>query len=194
MSQALAIRMLSTVTMVALVPALASAQSMAAPVATFGNLPDRVKIGNVVIVHDPSGAIVTGKVTAVSPTALSIATRNDAGGSGGRWSGGSKTFTPTDVSHIGRTGPIWDGAIKGFAVPAAVILGVKINGCYDCQLDQYLLVTGLIGAGIGVAVDSAFGPKTVYRAPSGSPRSKRTIAVAPFMTPGRRAVMAVIGF
>ena len=47
-----------------------------------------------------------------------------------------------------------------------------------------------IGAGIGLGIDAAWGPKTIYRR-TGAPR---TLAIAPIAGNGRRGVAASIRF
>ena len=102
----------------------------------------------------------------------------------------SRAFTPADVSRVQRPAPIWDGAVKG-AVVALVPLGILTANC-DCGAPPAgaVALIGGIGAGIGLGIDAAWGPKTLYRG-TGAPR---TLAIAPIAGKGRRGVAASIRF
>jgi hypothetical protein len=155
----------------ALAPALAGAQGR---VATFDPLPDKLRVGQTVIVTDQSGAKAKGEVIAISPTSLTVRTRSQ-----------TQTFQPATVTKVQRPGPIWDGAVKGAAVAFGVIL--LAGGAHYPEV--FLPITG-IGAGIGLGVDAAFGPKTLYKAPS----STRAVVVAPLVGGGQRGARVVISF
>jgi hypothetical protein len=102
----------------------------------------------------------------------------------------SRTFTPADVDRVQRPAPIWDGAVKGAAI-AVVPVGIATLSC-DCGAPPvgFVAMVGGIGAAIGLGIDAAWGPKTLYRR-TGAPR---TLAIAPIAGHGRRGFAASIRF
>jgi hypothetical protein len=90
---------------------------------------------------------------------------------------------------IKRAGPIWDGAIKG-AVVGGLLPIVFLQSCYHCVGPSFFMGTAGIGAAIGLEIDAAFGPKTVYRADE----QTRSIAIVPVVGRDRRGVLASIRF
>src|SRR5687767_5846542 len=83
------------------VPALAFSQTPQTD-APFESIGGRLKVGQVAEVVNTSGLTVRGKVLEITPSKLVL-----TGGTG------TQTFTGSDVTAIRRTGPIWDGAVKG---------------------------------------------------------------------------------
>ena len=90
----------------ALAPRFAAAQTPSADT-PFEKIGGRLKVGQVAEVVDNSGLTVRGKVLEISPSTLVL-----TGGTG------TRTFTGADVTVIRRTGPIWDGAVKGGIIGA----------------------------------------------------------------------------
>ena len=144
-----------------LTPAVSWAQS-------FERVQRALKAGDTVRVSEIDGRITTGRVIEVSPSALVVTVRkeNPRDGSGRprfEWAG-ERTFGAVDVVKVARPGPIWDGAIKGALVGLIPAL-VLTKSCHDCYGNGPAAATMIgIGAGIGLGIDAAFGPKTLYRA------------------------------
>ena len=83
-------------------------------------------------------------------------------------------------------GPIWDGAVKGALVPLVVVL--LAPDCYNCE--GFYATTVAIGAGIGLGIDAAFGPKTLYVAAA----RPRKVGLAPILGRDWRGISASIRF
>jgi hypothetical protein len=163
----------------AMIPAPASAQASAEDRA-FESIGRRLRVGQVAEVVDSAGLTVRGKVVEISASTLVL-----SGGSG------TKTFTGKDVAVIRRTGPIWDGAVKG-AIIGAIPWAFFASDCHGCEgLATGAATTALIGAGIGVGIDALFGPRTVYR--SGE-ATRRTVRLVPTIGRERKGLSAAIAF
>ena len=159
-------------------PALAFSQTQQTDT-PFGSIGGRLKVGHVAEVVHNSGLTVRGKVVEITPSRLVL-----TGGAG------TQTFTGTDVTAIRRTGPIWDGAVKGAIIGVLPIVILATN-CHDCGLAPAGAMFAAIGAGIGVGIDAMFGPRTVYR--SGQPPS-RTVRLIPLLNRERKGLSAAISF
>jgi len=137
---------------------------------SFGTLHERLNEGEVVRVIERSGDETVGRITEVSPSSLALIVRTDnpRDGSGRprhEWNG-PRTFTPSVVERIEKPAPIWDGAVKGAAVAALVTFLATRSICGDCTgLAAGYVMTGGIGAGIGLGIDALIGPRRIYRAP-----------------------------
>jgi hypothetical protein len=160
----------------------------AAAQSTFGNLDQKVRKGQRVIVVDDKGAITEGTVDEVSSSALVVDYFR------GRLKDPSldtrRTFTPRDVWKIQKKAHLWDGAIKGAAVgliPAVIALRTQ---CYGCGLGGFAAFSITVGAAAGVGIDALSGPKTIYRRDGAGPR----IALAPALGPNTRGIAASIRF
>ncbi len=78
----------------------------------------RIKPGDVIFVTEPSGKQVSGRLTRLSPSVLTI---------------DGQEFKPAAGLKIERRGdPVWDGALKGFAIGAVV---GTILGSGECSVD-----------------------------------------------------------
>jgi hypothetical protein len=102
----------------------------------------------------------------------------------------SRAFTPADVVRVRRPGPVWDGAVKG-ALIALIPLAIVTMAC-DCGssgADVYAAFMGT-GAGIGLGIDAAFPPKTVFR--RSAPR--RTVSVVPTLSRNGGGIAATLRF
>lgn len=162
----------------AFAPSITFAQTPATD-APFESIGRRLKVGQVAEVVDTTGLTVRGKVLEISGSTLVL-----TGGSG------SRTFTGEDVTIIRRTGPIWDGAIKGAIIGALPVIIVAAN-CHGCNLLPAGAFWGAVGAGIGVGIDALFGPRTVYRSAAPSPR---TVRLVPTLGRDRKGLSAAIAF
>lgn len=146
----------------------------------FQSLQDRLKIGQTAIVLDNTGREIVGTVAELSSSSLVL--RNGSVG---------QRFDAADVAVIKRTGPIWDGAVKGGAIGLLSML-IALSGCSGstCEKGSLLMLGAGIGAAIGLGFDAAFGPKTVYRS-AGQPQR---LTVAPVVSKDRQGVAASIRF
>jgi hypothetical protein len=155
--------------------------------------PGKIRLGQTVIVRDTSGYETKGIVQSVEPSKLVVkygVGRLPDPAEPGKLLNDSRAFTPAEVSRVQRPAPVWDGAVKG-ALVALIPLGVVAAAC-DCgapPAGAYALFMG-IGASIGVGIDAAWGPKTLYRETG----VRRALAVAPIAGKGRRGVAASIRF
>lgn len=150
---------------------------------TFGSLPAKVKLGQKVVVYDAHGTKTQGTVQSVSATELVI-TETPHGASA---VGTSRTFHPDDVTRVKKPGPIWDGAVKGAIVGA--LLGAT---CYlgDNECAGAVPSAALFVAGIGLGIDAAIPPRTLYRRSS----SPSKAALSPIIGPDRRGVAFSLRF
>ena len=155
--------------------------------------PGKIRLGQTVVVRDASGYETKGVVQSVEPTKLVVkygVGRLSDPAEPGKSLNDSRAFAPADVNRVQRPAAIWDGAVKGAAV-ALVPVGIFTASC-DCGSPPagFVVFVGGIGAAIGLGIDAAWGPKTLYRR-AGPPR---TIAIAPIAGNGRRGVAASVRF
>jgi hypothetical protein len=170
--------------MLALLPVVCQSQTPNAA-ASFGDMPDKVKAGQVVIVIDEAGRETRGKVAEVSGSSLVILTRDP----NRQWANRAE-FAPASVREVKRTGPIWDGALIGFGI--GVVPGLFVEDCTGCMSKGAVaLMLGGIGAGIGLGIDAAFGPKQVYLAP-GTRRAE--VLLAPLIGRNRHGASVALRF
>lgn len=179
-----------TVVAIALLPVAVRAQSISnttLPVGTFAEIASRgnLKTGTTLIVTEPSGRSVKGKLTAITADAVSL-----------RINDRTLTFTDRQVRELRQrlTDSKIEGALIGFAVgwlvPAIVCTSRSDSSeTVGCQLDT-LLLGGLPGLAIGAAIDAARSKTVIiFRAmPSAQ------VMVAPIMTSRRYGVRASIQF
>lgn len=151
--------------------------SPAAAQATFGELPKKVRLGQKVIVYDDQGHTTTGTVERVSATELVL-----GGGPAPR------TFKPEGVQRVRKPGPVWNGALVGavFGLIPAVIVAGNLEG------DSGSFIAGLtgLGAGIGLGIDAAIPPRTLYRRAGTGSR----VALMPIVSRDRRGFAAAFRF
>lgn len=137
---------------------------------------ERLQTGDTVIVTDPSGRRLRGQVKAFSPTSLAVSVEGDV-----------RTLMPADIYEIKRPGPIWDGAVKG------ALIGGGIAGLIGASYGvggQAFSAGALWGAGIGLGVDAAFGPKRIYRMQPPS----RNVTVSPLFGRGGAGARVSVSF
>jgi hypothetical protein len=153
----------------------------------------RIRLGQTVVVRDASGYETRGVVESVEPAKLVVkygVGRLPDPAAPGTLLNDSRAFTPGDVDRVLRPAPVWDGAVKG-AIIALAPVGILTASC-DCGAPPAgsVVLVGGIGAGIGLGIDAAWGPKTLYRRTG----ARRTLAVAPLAGKGRRGIAATIRF
>lgn len=170
--------------LVALTPAVAAAQ---------GFDPERIRAGQTVLVRDLSGAETRGVVLSADESKLVVKygvglLRDPSDPT--KLLNDTRVFTPAEVDRVRRPGPIWDGAVKGALVALVPIVLIASVDCYDCGLGSaYAGILG-IGAGIGIGIDAAWGPKTVYR----NRGTSRRVALVPVIGKDRRGFAASLRF
>jgi hypothetical protein len=153
----------------------------------------QIRVGQTVFVRDLTGAETRGVVQSAEPTRLVVKYgfgRLTDPTDPSRILDDTRTFTPAEVDRVRRPGPIWDGAVKGAFV--ALIPVALLTGACDCGApppSAFAVFMGA-GAGIGVVIDAAFGPRNVYR----NRGESRKVTVAPVVGGGRRGFAASIRF
>jgi len=163
----------------------------AAPAAaqdTFGNLSDKVRKGQKIIVLDEQGAVTEGIVEDVSSSTLVV--NYFRGRVPDPSLNTTRTFRPGDVRKVQKPAHLWDGAIKGAAVgliPALVALGID---CYDCGVGGFAAFSIGVGAAAGVGIDALFGPKTLYR----GDRARSRVGLVPILGRHTHGLSASIRF
>lgn len=149
--------------------------------ASFDQLRLMVGFGEKVTVTNAAGEAVTGEITSITTSRISVRAR-----------GMVKEFVDQDVVSIRqrRSDSLADGAKWGLAIGAAA----GFLACGTCHAGPGLVTAAMfggIGAGIGVGVDAMMqGQVVLYR----SHTSKTRISVAPQLARSRQAVTLSIGF
>jgi hypothetical protein len=148
---------------------------------TFAVLEGNLRVGQTAIVTDAAGGRTRGKVAELWADAVVIIPQRTVT---------RQRFPPAEVSRIQRVDPIWDGPLKGVGVgfTASLLFVAACGGGSECS-PLLLMGTG-IGAAIGLGLDVAFGPKTVYV----SRASRKGLVLSPLVTKDRRGVLATIRF
>lgn len=154
---------------------------------------ERIKVGQKVYVRDLAGAETKGVVQSVDASKLVV--KFGAGTfpdptDPSRALNDTRTFSPADVDRVRRPGSIWDGAVKGALVGLIPVIVASAAECYGCDLGPAMAAMVAAGAGIGLGIDAAWGPKTVYRNPGVSGR----VTVIPVISRDRRGLAASIRF
>jgi hypothetical protein len=167
----------------ALLPVHAVAQD------TFEKLAGTIREGQKVVVRDATGVEFHGTVQSVTASSLVARVRFDDPANPARTMSETRTFSPAEVKEVLRPGPIWDGAIKGALVGLIPVVAVAARGCYGCGRAELNVVA--VSALIGLGVDAAWGPKTVYR---NAGASSRSVTFVPVLGTGRRGLAASIRF
>jgi hypothetical protein len=168
----------------ALTPAIAGAQ---------GFDPNKIRVGQTVLVRDLTGAETRGVVQSADESKLVVkygsGLLRDPSDSTNLLDD-TRVFTPGDVDRVRRPGPIWDGAVKG-ALVALVPIGIIASyDCSGCRMGGPYVTILAIGAGIGIGIDALWGPKTVYRNRAAS----RRVSLVPVIGKERRGFAASIRF
>jgi hypothetical protein len=139
------------------------------PLTAFGGLGGRVKIGDTIWVTDVEGRKISGKLSALDATSITLS--QDA----------SYVLPAERVRSVQLQGSVGTSALAGGAVGAAMgaLLGGLIGGG-ECEFMCFsrghaaaggALLAGAIGLGLGAAVP---GRQEVYRAPEVAMSSRYT--------------------
>jgi hypothetical protein len=157
----------------ALVLAVICVASPARAQSNFSHL--KIRLGDVVYVTDPSGVEISGRLTALSPSSLSI---------------DGYHFAPSTVAALERRGdPIWDGALYGAG--AGLLLAAALNRECEAETRRSCVLPFMIEYGLlGAAIDALHvGRTTIFRA--GLPASSRLV---PRVTPSAAGVALAFRF
>jgi hypothetical protein len=153
---------------------------------------NKIRVGQTVFVRDLQGAETRGVVQSADASKLVVrygVGRLQDPSDPSKTLGNTRTFTPVEVDRVQRPGPIWDGAIKG-ALIALVPVALFDAKCYGCEMGDSYAAVAVLGAGIGIGIDAAWGPKTVYR----NRGESRKVTLVPVIGKSRRGLSASIRF
>ncbi len=154
---------------------------------------NKILVGQTVLVRDLKGAETKGVVQGVDMSKLVVkygAGRLQDPRDPSKTLDDTRTFTPAEVDRVRRPGPIWDGAVKGALIALVPVLVIAAGDCFDCGLGPAYAGIAGIGAGIGLGIDAAWGPKTVYR----NRGESRKVTFVPVIGKDRRGLAASIRF
>lgn len=154
---------------------------------------NKIRVGQTVLVRDLTGAEIKGIVQSADMSKLVVkygVGRLQDPSDPAKPLDDTRVFTPAEVDRVRRPGPIWDGAVKGALVALIPVGIIAAADCDDCGLGGAQAAILAIGAGIGIGIDAAWGPKTVYR----NRGESRRMTLAPVIGKGRRGVAASIRF
>ena len=172
------------IVMVALAAPLAGVSSAQAVARSFEELAARVNPAGEIWVTHASGDEHRAVVVDLSPSMLSISTKN-----------GPMNLGPADVLKIRQRhkDPKWNGAIIGAVVALAYpvwFCSVSYESGETCGENvEDLVLTGVLGAAIGAWIDSGIkGKKVVYERKVGS----ATLRLAPMISPRSAGVQVAL--
>ena len=153
-----------------------------APVESFTQLPEVLKVGTIVYVQDEQGLRTKGKIRELSPASLTLITSD-----GHRQ---ERSFPADRVARISRVDSRLNGFLIGLtagAVPGAMLGHGFTTYCENesahCPAAPYIFgaTFGLIGGWIGFEIDDAInGQQVLFR--RAGPSSAAKIHVAPVLS------------
>jgi len=153
----------------------------------------QIRVGQTVLVRDLSGAETKGIVQSAEMSKLVVkygVGRLQDPNDPSKALDDTRVFTPAEVDRVRKPGPIWDGAVKGALVALIPVVLFATAECSGCEMGGAYATITAIGAGIGIGIDAAWGPKTVYR----NRGESRKLTLAPVIGKGRGGVAASIQF
>jgi hypothetical protein len=120
-----------------------------------------LKPGDLVYVIDPSGTEVSGRVTTLTPSSISLT---------------GYTFRPEPGLRIDKWGdPIWDGGAIGFGLGLGIGALLASGECgVDWPAWKCMLASGAWGAGLGTLIDVKHRGRTRVFVGTGAPVSPAT--------------------
>jgi hypothetical protein len=154
-----------------------------AAVTTAQTAPDfsalRARVGDEVVVTSVEGVEIGGRLTKVSPSALSI---------------GGYAFTPAEAVKIERPGDsLWNGAAIGYGVGALFGMTIGAEACLHESTWRCVNAGGIAYGLLGALIDYAHqGRRTIYRSPSATPR--KAMRFVPDVGPERKGVAVALAF
>jgi hypothetical protein len=158
---------------------LASSAAAAQTAPDFSAL--RARVGEQIVVTSAEGVEIGGRITKISPSALSI---------------DGYAFTPEEAVKIERPGDsLWNGAAIGYGVGALFGATIGAEACLHTRESTWRCVnSGGIAYGLlGALIDFAHkGRRTIYRSPSAAPR--KAMRLVPDIGPERKGVAVALAF
>ena len=154
---------------------------------------NKIRVGQTVLVRDLKGEETKGIVQSADMSKLVVkygVGRLQDPSDPSKTLDDTRTFTPAEVDRVRRPGPIWDGAVKGALIALVPVAIFAAAECSGCEVGGAYASVTVIGAAIGIGIDAAWGPKTVYRNHGGS----RRVTLAPVIGKSRRGLAASIRF
>lgn len=149
---------------------------------SFAQLPLLIGPGDTITVTDRTGREMKGRIKNLSPSTLALLV-----------DGIRHDLTDADVALVRQRRPdsLSDGALRGFAVGALVGTVAVWSAGAPGLIPFAALGQGVLGLGVGVAVDAAISSrKTIY----GRAGSTRRLAVSPLLSRERQGVLLSVGF
>ena len=166
-----------------LVCGIGFALASSAAVAAAQTAPDfsalRARVGDQIVVTSAEGVEIGGRVTKISPSALSI---------------DGYAFTPEEAVKIERPGDsVWNGAAIGYGVGALFGLTIGAEGCLHGQSWRCMNGGGITYGLLGALIDFAHkGRRTIYKSGSAAPR--REVKLVPDIGGERKGVAVALAF
>lgn len=172
-----------------LLPALVCGQE---PVKSFDQLNTRLKIGDTIIVTDAEGRDHEGKILQISPSTLSLDTRE-----GRQLKASSEVQLVQDRPRDSLKNGALIGLACGLALGAAAAAECARGDCELSPAAVFAIAGGIYGgagAAVGIGIDALIPGKkrVVYRAPESKPTTH--VMVAPVITSRTKGVAVSIGF
>jgi hypothetical protein len=158
-----------------------------ASVVSFNELQGRIQPGATISVTDATGREVSGKLSALSETSLTLVLH-----------GTTRSYMQSDVSLIRKrqSDSLWNGLLIGMAAgsaPSIYWLFADPNECGGSLCLDDLVVGMMPAAAIGVVVDAAIRRKVIiYR--GSTTLTKTSISIAPITTQRRKGVGLTLSF
>ena len=139
----------------------------------------RARVGDEIVVTSAEGVEIGGRVTKISPSALSI---------------DGYAFTPSDAIKIERPGDsLWNGAAIGYGVGALFGMTIGAEACLHESTWRCVNAGGIAYGLLGALIDFAHqGRRTIYRSPSAAPR--KVMRLVPDIGPERKGVAVALAF
>ena len=159
--------------------AIASSSALAAAQTTPDFSALRARVGDEIVVTSAEGVEVGGRLTALTPSALSI---------------DGYSFTPADAVKVERPGDsVWNGAAIGYGVGALFGLTIGSEACLHSAVWRCVNSGGIAYGLLGALIDYAHkGRRTIYRSPSAAPR--KAVRLVPDIGPERKGVAVALAF
>jgi hypothetical protein len=159
--------------------ALASSAAVSAAQAEPDFSALRARVGDEIVVTSAEGVEIGGRITKISPSALSI---------------DGYAFTPADAIKIERPGDsLWNGVAIGYGVGALFGATIGAEACLHESTWRCVNSGGIAYGLLGALIDYAHkGRRTIYKSPSAAPR--KAMRLVPDIGPERKGVAVALAF
>ena len=159
--------------------AIASSSALAAAQTAPDFSALRARVGDEIVVTSAEGVEVGGRLTALTPSALSI---------------DGYSFTLAEAVKVERPGDsVWNGAAIGYGVGALFGLTIGSEACLHAAVWRCVNSGGIAYGLLGALIDYAHkGRRTIYRSPSAAPR--KAVRLVPDIGPERKGVAVALAF